>query len=97
MEAKLRAEERKEEKERANSGTRFLDPAPPLLITFQQDTGKIPSGIKVALPHDSAVGALWRGRSVALPVGSFDAVPDLEISDDEGRFESEGLSALLAV
>jgi hypothetical protein len=95
MEAKLRAEERREERERTNAGERFLRKCPPLLVKFQGE-GKLPSGIKISLPHDAAVGAIWRGRSVALPVGSFDAVPDLEISDEQGRFESEGLSVLFA-
>lgn|ERR1035438_5508416 len=91
MEDKLRRQERKEDKLRDEAGTRFTNPAPPLLIRFQQDTGKLPRGFPIQLPHDTAIAAIHRGRSVALPVGSFDAVPDLEISDEEGRFEGAGI------
>lgn len=94
MEAKLRAEERKEDKERANAGTRFSDPAPPLLVTFQQDTGKLPRGFPIRLPHDTAIAAIHRGRTVALPVGSFAVPADLEV--DQENLEHAGLDFAVA-
>ncbi|MGA2729667.1 MAG: hypothetical protein ABSE96_17810 [Terracidiphilus sp.] len=93
VEKALRAEECKEDKARDEAGSRFTDPAPPLLIIFQQDTGKLPRGFPIQLPHDTAVIALLnRGRAV--PVGSFDAVPDLEV--DEQNLEPAGLDFVVA-
>jgi choline dehydrogenase-like flavoprotein len=91
---KLRRQEPKEDKARDEAGTRFSDPTPPLLITFQQDTGKLPRGFPIQLPHDTAIAAIHRGRTVALPVGSFDAVPDLVVDDE--NLEHAGLEFAVA-
>lgn len=94
MEAKLRAQDRKEEKQRAKRGGRFTDNIPPLLVTFQKDTGKLPAGFPIQLPHDTAVAAIHKGRTVALPIGSFDAVADLVV--DDAMIEHTGLAFAVA-
>ena len=81
MENKLRREERKEHLR----ATKFSDPAPPLLIRFQRDQTKLPASINVELPHDAAVAALLqRGRAV--PVGDFNAAPDLVIDENDLQY-----------
>lgn len=93
MEKKNRAAERKEEKERAESGSRFSAPCPPLLIRFQQDQAKLPANIAIQLPHDTAIASLLvKGRSV--PCASFDTVPELEVDDD--NLEHAGLEFAVA-
>jgi hypothetical protein len=94
MEAKLRAAERKEDKKRNRRGARFTKRLPPLLVTFQKDTGKMPHGFPIHLPHDTAIAAIHRGRTVALPVRSFDAVPDFVV--DEDNLEHAGLEFAVA-
>lgn len=94
MEARLRNEERKEDRARNETGTRFADPCPPLLVRFTHDQSKLPASIAIQLPHDTAIAAIHRGRTLALPVGSFDAVPDLEVDDQ--NLEHVGLDFVVA-
>jgi hypothetical protein len=100
MEEKLRNAERKEDRERAESGRDlFSESTPPPLIRMQNTgtgTGKLPHGEPIQLQNDAAIGLIHKGRSVCLPVGDFSVKPSIEISDYEGSFEEQGLSALLA-
>ena len=63
-------------------------------MRFQRDIGKIPAGFPIQLPHDTAIMALHRGRTVALPVGSFAVQPDLIVDDD--NVEHAGLDFVVA-
>lgn len=90
MEDKIRNAERREEKKQAKSGIGFMDePAPPVLVKFQRDTGKMPAAFPIQLPNDTAIAAIHRGRTFAIPVGSFAMKPDLEV--DEESLEHAGL------
>jgi hypothetical protein len=51
-------------------------------------------GFPIHLPHDTAIAAIHRGRTVALPVRSFDAVPDFVV--DEDNLEHAGLEFAVA-
>jgi len=86
MESKLRSRDRQAEKKRLKknpNGYRFSAlGCPPLLVRFQNDTGKLPAGFPIQLPNDTAIAAIHRGCTVAIPVGSFAVQPDLEVDED---------------
>jgi hypothetical protein len=84
MEAKLRADDRREDKERADAGSLYLEPAPPLLVVLKQDLGKLPAGISIEFPHDVAIRLLRRG--LAVPVGSFLHNPDLVVDEEQLQY-----------
>lgn len=97
MESKLRSRDRQAEKKRLrkNPDGRFsVLGCPPLLVRFQNDTGKLPAGFPIQLPHDTAIAAIHIGRTVALPVGSFAVKPDLDV--DENDLEHAGLEFAVA-
>lgn len=87
IEEKTRANDRREEKERAEAGeeSRFPESAPPLLIKLRHTLGKLPAaGIVYECPYEVAV-RLIRYRH-AIPVASFDSRPDLVISDGDLQY-----------
>ena len=49
----------------------------------------MPAGFPIQLPRDTAIAAIHRGSTVAVPVGGFGVQPDLEV--DEDSLEHSGL------
>ena len=75
MEQRLRNEERKEDKMRANSGIEFGDEsARPLLIRLLQDVGKLPANVVLQLPRQ--ISELLLLRRLCTPVGDMTVAPD---------------------
>jgi hypothetical protein len=83
MEDKTRARGRREDEKRAMAESPFLEPAPPLLVILQEDLGKLPAGISIQFPHDVAIRLLHLNLGIAVPVGNFDARPDLVVDEDQ--------------
>ena len=82
LEDKTRENARRLEKQKAESPS--LELVPPLLVVLRHDLGKLPAGIVIQFPHEVAIN-LIRHR-YAVPVASFDALPDLIVDEDQLRF-----------